>query len=149
MGVQHLQLPCRQRGPFLLGAHSLGYVGLGVRTTYPLALGKRETKLNVGQRPPRMDDARAETKEPWPQAGWAYIRGPVTNGVCLCWPLFVPDGASLTDWLNRHRGLFFDSASTLFWGGEWGRSRELPEDNSSSVGGSLSPMRMGSLPLFG
>ena len=45
-------------------------------------------------------------------------------------------------------GPFLDSASTLFWGAERARSGELPEDSSSSAGGSLSPMRMGSLPLF-
>ena len=31
------------------------------------------------------------------------------------------------------RGLFLDSASTLFFGGERSGSEELPEDNSSSV----------------
>ena len=54
------------------------------------------------------------------------------------------DGLAGSAW-----GPFLDSASTLFWGGEQSRSGELLEDNSSSVGGSLSPMRMGSLPLFG
>ena len=54
----------------------------------------------------------------------------------------------LTDRLDRHMGLFLDSASALFWGGERSRSGELLEDSSSSIGGSLSPMRMGSLPLF-
>ena len=36
----------------------------------------------------------------------------------------------------------------LFFGGEKSGSRELLEDNSSSVVASLSPGRMGSLPLF-
>ena len=54
----------------------------------------------------------------------------------------------LIDRLDRRRGLFLDSAFALFWGGEQARSGELPEDNSSSTGGSLSPMRMSSLPLF-
>ena len=55
--------------------------------------------------------------------------------------------APLIDRLDWHGGLFLDSASTLFYGGEQARSRELPKDSSSSVGGSLSPMKMGSLPL--
>ena len=84
-----------------------------------------------------------------PQAGQAHIRGPVLNGVFLCWPLFVPDGAPLTNRLDRHGGLFLDSTSALLWGGELSRSGELPEDSSSVVRGSLSHMRMGSLPLFG
>ena len=57
--------------------------------------------------------------------------------------------APLTDRLDRRGGLFLDSASTLFWGGERVRRGELPEDSSLFVGGSLFPMRMGSLPLFG
>ena len=52
-------------------------------------------------------------------------------------------GMPLTDRLERHEGLFLDSASTLFFG-----SGELPEDNSSSVVASLSASRIGSLPLF-
>ena len=56
--------------------------------------------------------------------------------------------APLTDLLDRCGGLFLDSASTLFWGGERSRSEELLEDSSSSAGGSLSPMRIASLPLF-
>ena len=55
----------------------------------------------------------------------------------------------LTYRLDRCRGLFLDSASALFWGGERVRSGELPKDSSSLSRGSLSPMRMGSLPLFG
>ena len=54
----------------------------------------------------------------------------------------------LTEWLERLRGLFLDSSSTLFFGGERSGRRELPEDNSSSVVASLSPSRMGSLPLL-
>ena len=57
--------------------------------------------------------------------------------------------APLTDRLDRRGGLFLDLTSALFWGGERVRSGELPEDSSSFAGGSLSPMRMGSLPLFG
>ena len=45
-------------------------------------------------------------------------------------------------------GLFLDSASTLFFGGERLGSGELLEDNSSSVVASLLPGRMGSLPIF-
>ena len=44
--------------------------------------------------------------------------------------------------------LFLDSALALFFGGDGSGNRELPEDNSSSIGGSLSPGRMGFLPLF-
>ena len=54
----------------------------------------------------------------------------------------------LTEWLERCKGLCLDSASTLFFGGERSGSGELPEDNSSSAVASLSPGRMGSLPLF-
>ena len=54
----------------------------------------------------------------------------------------------LTEKLERCGGLFLDSASTLFFGGGRSRSGELPEDNSSSTAASLSPGRMGSLPLF-
>ena len=55
----------------------------------------------------------------------------------------------LIKWLERRGGLFLDSASTLFFGGGRPSSEELPEHNSSSTGRSLSPGRMGSLPLFG
>ena len=65
------------------GTHSLGYASLGVRTTYPLAPEQREKKPNMGQRPPRMDDAQAETEEPCPRVGWEYIQGLVSNGVYL------------------------------------------------------------------
>ena len=54
----------------------------------------------------------------------------------------------LTERLERGEALFLDSASTLFFGGERSCSEELPKDNSSSVAASLSPGRMGSLPLF-
>ena len=54
----------------------------------------------------------------------------------------------LTEWLEWRGGLFFDLASTLFFGGERSRKGELPEDNSSSAVASLSPSRMGSLPIF-
>ena len=50
--------------------------------------------------------------------------------------------------LEWRGGLFLDSASALFWGGERQGSRELSDDNSSSVGGSLWPGRAGFLPLF-
>ena len=54
----------------------------------------------------------------------------------------------LTERLERCQGLFLDSASTLFFGGDRSRSGELSGDNSSSVVASLSPGKMGSLPLF-
>ena len=54
----------------------------------------------------------------------------------------------LTERLEQRGGLFVDSASMLFFGGERSGSGELPEDNSSSTAASLSPGRMGSLPLF-
>ena len=54
----------------------------------------------------------------------------------------------LTERLERRGGLFLDSASTLFFGGERPGSKELPEDNSSSAVASLLLNRMGSLPLF-
>ena len=54
----------------------------------------------------------------------------------------------LTERLERHGGLFLDSASTLLFGGEGSCNGELPEDNSSSATASLSPGRMGSFPLF-
>ena len=44
----------------------------------------------------------------------------------------------LTEWLERRRGLFLDLSSTLFFGGERSGSRELLEDNSSSIVSSLS-----------
>ena len=50
--------------------------------------------------------------------------------------------------LERHRGLFFYSASTLFFGGGRSGSGELPKDNSPSIATSLSLDRRGSLPLF-
>ena len=56
--------------------------------------------------------------------------------------------APLTDQLDQRVGLFLDSTSALFWGGERARSGELVEGSSSFAEGSLSPMRMGSLPLF-
>ena len=57
-------------------------------------------------------------------------------------------GMLLTKQLERHGGLFLNSASTLFFGGVRSGSRELPKDNSSSVAASLSSSRIGSLPLF-
>ena len=54
----------------------------------------------------------------------------------------------LTELLKRRGGLFLNSASTLFFRGDKSGSGELPEDNSSSAAASLSPGRMGSLPLF-
>ena len=54
----------------------------------------------------------------------------------------------LTERLERRGGLFLDSTSTLFFGGDRSRSGEPPEDNLSSIAASLSPNRMGSLPLF-
>ena len=54
----------------------------------------------------------------------------------------------LMERLEGRRGLFLDSASMLFFGGERSCSGELSEDNSSSAAASLSPGRMGSLPLF-
>ena len=57
-----------------------------------------------------------------------------------CMPLM-----ELLEWCG---GLFLNSASTLFFGGDRLGSGELPEDNSSSAIASLSLGRMGSLPLF-
>ena len=54
----------------------------------------------------------------------------------------------LMERLEWCEGLFVDSASTLLFGGERSGSKELPEDNSSSTVASLSPGKMGSLPLF-
>ena len=54
----------------------------------------------------------------------------------------------LTKRLERHGDLFLDSVSKLFFGGEISDSRELLEDNSSSLAALLLPGRMGSLPLF-
>ena len=54
----------------------------------------------------------------------------------------------LTEQLEWRGGLFLDSASTFFFGGEGSGSGELPKDNSSPAAASLSPRRMGSLPLF-
>ena len=54
----------------------------------------------------------------------------------------------LMEWLERRRGLFVDSTSTLFFGGKRSSSRELLKDNSSPAAASLSPDKMGSLPLF-
>ena len=54
----------------------------------------------------------------------------------------------LMEWLQRRGGLFLDSASMLFFRGERSGSGKLPEDNSSAAVASLSPGRMGSLPLF-
>ena len=57
-------------------------------------------------------------------------------------------GMPLMDRLERRGGLFLDSASTLFFGGDRSGSGELPEDSSSSAAASLSSGRIGSLPLF-
>ena len=54
----------------------------------------------------------------------------------------------VTERLERRGGLFVDSAFTLFFRDERSGSRELTEDNSSSAAASLSPGKMGSLPLF-
>ena len=54
----------------------------------------------------------------------------------------------LTERLERCGGLFLDSASTLFFGGDISESGELPEVNSLSAAASLSPDKMGSLSLF-
>ena len=54
----------------------------------------------------------------------------------------------LTEWLEQRGGLFLDLASTLFFGSERSGSGELPKDNSLFAAASLSPGRMGSLPLF-
>ena len=57
-------------------------------------------------------------------------------------------GMLLMDQLEHRRGLFLDSASTLFFGGGRFGSGELSKDNSSFVAASLSSGRIGSLPLF-
>ena len=54
----------------------------------------------------------------------------------------------LMERLEWGEGLFLDSASMLFFGGERTGSGEVLEDNSLSAAVSLSPGRMGSLPLF-
>ena len=54
----------------------------------------------------------------------------------------------LMERLEWRRGLFLDSTSTLFFRGGKSESGELPEDNSSSAAASLSPSKMGSLPLL-
>ena len=54
----------------------------------------------------------------------------------------------LTERMERRKGLFLDSTSTLFFGGERSSSGELPENNSLSVVASQSLGRIGSLPLF-
>ena len=54
----------------------------------------------------------------------------------------------MTDKLARCGGLFLDSTSTLFFGGDRSRSGELSEDNSSSAAASLSSGWIGSLPFF-
>ena len=54
----------------------------------------------------------------------------------------------LTKLMEWRRGLFLDSTSTLFFGGDRSGSGELPEDNSSSAATTLLPGGMGSLPLF-
>ena len=54
----------------------------------------------------------------------------------------------LTKRMERRDDLFLDYATTLFFGAETPGSEELLEDNSSFVIASLSPGRMGSLPLF-
>ena len=64
--------------------------------------------------------------------------------ISLCTRRCMP----LTEQLERRGGLFLDSASTLFFGEDILGSTKLPEDNSSFVAASLSPGRMGSLPLF-
>ena len=55
---------------------------------------------------------------------------------------------SLTERLEQRGGLFLDSASTLFFRSERSGSGELPEDNLTPAIASLSPGRMGSLPLL-
>ena len=64
--------------------------------------------------------------------------------ISLCTRRCMP----LTERLERCKGLFLDSTSMLFFGGGRSESGELLEDNSSSVVASLSPDKMGSLPLF-
>ena len=54
----------------------------------------------------------------------------------------------LTELLEQRSGLLLDSASMLFFGGERSGNGELLEDNSLSAIASLSPGRMGSVPLF-
>ena len=57
-------------------------------------------------------------------------------------------GMPLTNQLEQRGGLFLDLASTLFFGGGRSRSRELPEDNSSSTATSLSSGGISFWPLF-
>ena len=57
--------------------------------------------------------------------------------------------ATLTDRLDRRGGLFLEWASAVFGDGERRGSRELSEDNSSSVSRSISSGAVASLPLPG
>ena len=84
-----------------------------------------------------------------PCATWAHFRGTCSN--ChrsLLISLHTRRCMPLMERLEGRKGLFLDSASMLFFGGERSCSGELSEDNSSSAAASLSPGRMGSLPLF-
>ena len=62
--------------------------------------------------------------------------------------LYARRGMLLTNWLERRGGIFFDSASTFFFGSSGSGSGELLEDNSLSATALLSADRRGSLPLF-
>ena len=62
--------------------------------------------------------------------------------------LRTPRGMPLTKRLERHGGLFLDSAPTLFFGVGRPGNRELPEDNSSSTVASLLHDKTSRLPLF-
>ena len=64
--------------------------------------------------------------------------------ISLCTQRCMP----LMERLEWHEGLFLDSASMLFFGGDRLGCGELLEDNSLSAAASLSPDRMGSFPLF-
>ena len=60
----------------------------------------------------------------------------------------TPRGMPLMEQFERRGAHFLNSASTLFFGGGSLGSRELPEDNLSSVAASLSLGRTGCLSLF-
>ena len=84
-----------------------------------------------------------------PSAKWVYFSGAYSDcRLSLLNSLRTRRGMPLTDWLERRGGLFLDSTSTLFFGGDRSRSEDLPEDNSLSVATSLLSGRIGFLSLF-
>ena len=70
-----------------------------------------------------------------------------------CWSLLGSLRArrflTLADWLDRRGGLFLEWASTTFGDGDQREREELPEDNSSLAGRSISSSATASLPFLG